>query len=101
NPTGGPRTTSRPPSRHSFAPDTLRPVSRESSKENMAPPDADEYETHRRQIEELKAELGTLRYSLSTIEQEKEMAEARHRTEMEDQRRRAQEDFEKKTAAEA
>ena len=67
----------------------------------MAPPDADEYETHRRQIEELKAELGTLRYSLSTIEQEKEMADARHRTEMEDQRRRAQEDFEKRTAAEA
>lgn len=101
NPAGEPRITSRPSSRHSFAPDTLRPVSRESSKENMAPPDAEEYETHRRQIEELKAELGTLRYSLSTMEQEKEMADARHKTEMEDQRRRAQEDFERKTAAEA
>lgn len=67
----------------------------------MAPPDADEYETHRRRIEELKAELGTLRYSLSTAEQEKEVAEARHRAEMEDHVRRAQEDFEKKTAAEA
>ncbi|CAI4214892.1 unnamed protein product [Parascedosporium putredinis] len=64
-------------------------------------PDAEEYESHRRCIEELKAELGTLRYSLSTIEQEKEMAEARHKTEIEDQRRRAQEDFEKKQAAEA
>lgn len=67
----------------------------------MAPPDADEYETHRRRIEELKAELGTLRYSLSTAEQEKEVAEARHRAEMEDHVRRAQEDFEKRTAAEA
>lgn len=99
------RTTSRPPSRHSFAPDTLRPPSRppsrDSAKENMAPPDADEYETHRRRIEELKAELGTLRYSLSTAEQEKEVAEARHRAEMEDHVRRAQEDFEKRTAAEA
>ncbi|SPN98424.1 related to spindle assembly checkpoint protein [Cephalotrichum gorgonifer] len=96
-----PQTVSRPASRHSYAPDTLRPVSRESSKENMAPPDAQEYESHRRCIEELKAELGTLRYSLSTLEQEKDMAEARHRTEVEDQRRRAQEDFEKRTAAEA
>lgn len=67
----------------------------------MAPPDAEEYESHRRCIEELKAELGTLRYTLSTLEQEKEMAEARHRTELEDQKRRAQEDFEKKQAAEA
>ena len=51
----------------------------------MAPPDADEYETHRRRIEELKAELGALRILAERpAEQEKEVAEARHRAEMED-----------------
>lgn len=76
-------------------------ASRESSKENFAPPDAQEYESQRHVIEELKAELSALRYTISTFEQEKHMADARHNAEMEDQRRRAQADFDAKQAAES
>jgi mitotic spindle assembly checkpoint protein MAD1 len=67
----------------------------------MAPPDAEEYESQRKLIESLKAELGALKYSLSTLEQEKQMADARHQSDLEDQKRKAQEDFEKKQAAES
>ncbi|KAL0930449.1 spindle assembly checkpoint component mad1 [Colletotrichum truncatum] len=94
--TGG-DANSRPASRQS----SVRAASRESSKENMAPPDAAEYESQRQVIEELKAELGTLRYTISTFEQEKQMADARHNAELEDQRRRAQADFTAKQAAES
>ncbi|KAK1658227.1 spindle assembly checkpoint component MAD1 [Colletotrichum godetiae] len=98
--TGG-DANSRPGSRASLAaPDSVRASSHESSKENMAPPDAAEYESQRQVIEELKAELGTLRYTISTFEQEKQMADARHNAELEDQRRRAQADFTAKQAAE-
>ncbi|KAK1466448.1 spindle assembly checkpoint component MAD1 [Colletotrichum cuscutae] len=99
--TGG-DANSRPGSRASLAaPDSVRASSHESSKENMAPPDAAEYEFQRQVIEELKAELGTLRYTISTFEQEKQMADARHNAELEDQRRRAQADFTAKQAAES
>ncbi|KAH9231299.1 hypothetical protein K456DRAFT_446012 [Colletotrichum gloeosporioides 23] len=94
--TGG-DANSRPGSRQS----SVRAASRESSKENMAPPDAAEYESQRQVIEELKAELGTLRYTISTFEQEKEMAEARHKVELEEERRRAQLDFTAKQTAES
>ncbi|TDZ17261.1 Spindle assembly checkpoint component MAD1 [Colletotrichum orbiculare MAFF 240422] len=96
----GAESNSRPASRHSFVPESVRASSHESAKENMAPPDAAEYESQRQVIEELKAELGTLRYTISTFEQEKQMADARHNAELEDQRRRAQADFTAKQAAE-
>ncbi|KAH7353243.1 spindle assembly checkpoint component MAD1 [Plectosphaerella cucumerina] len=91
---------SRPASRQSQA-DSLGAASRESSKENFAPPDAQEYESQRHVIEELKAELSALRYTISTFEQEKQMADAQHKADMEDQRRRAQADFDAKQAAES
>ncbi|KAH7625623.1 mitotic checkpoint protein-domain-containing protein [Sordaria sp. MPI-SDFR-AT-0083] len=47
---------------------------RDSSKENIAPPDAAEYEAQRRRIEELKAEVGTLSYQINNYEQEKEIS---------------------------
>lgn len=75
-------------------------TSRESSKENFAPPDAQEYESQRHVIEELKAELSALRYTISTYEQEKHMADAQHKADMEEQRRCAQADFDAKQAAE-
>ncbi|WDK17002.1 spindle assembly checkpoint component mad1-like protein [Colletotrichum graminicola] len=98
--TGG-DANSRPGSRASLAPESVRATSHESSKENMAPPDAAEYESQRQVIEELKAELGTLRYTISTFDQEKQMADARHNAELEDQRRRAQADFTAKQTAES
>lgn len=101
---------SRPSSRHSAIPDTqsvgaptssYRATSHESSKENMAPPDAEEYELQRRRIEELKAEVGTLQYQVNTFEQEKEMARLQHDTELRDARRKAEDDFKQRQAAEA
>ncbi|KAH6856065.1 spindle assembly checkpoint component Mad1 [Chaetomium sp. MPI-CAGE-AT-0009] len=76
-------------------------VSRESSKENRPPADAEEYETQRRRIEELKAEVGTLQYQISSYEQEKELARLQTENEMRDTKRRAEDDFKAKQAAEA
>lgn len=67
----------------------------------MAPPDAEEYELQRRRIEELKAEVGTLRYKVNTFEQEKEMARLQHDTEVRDARRKAEDDFKLRQAADA
>ncbi|CAK7225965.1 coiled-coil domain-containing protein mad1 [Sporothrix curviconia] len=101
---------SRPSSRHSAIPDTqsvgaatssYRATSHESSKENMAPPDAEDYELQRRRIEELKAEVGTLLYKVNTFEQEREMARLQHDTELRDARRKAEDDFKQRQAAEA
>lgn len=75
--------------------------SRESSKENFPPPDAEEYETQRKRIEELKAEVGTLQYQISSYEQEKELARLQMENEMRDTKRRAEDDFKAKQAAEA
>lgn len=67
----------------------------------MAPPDAEEYELQRRRIEELKAEVGTLQYQVNTFEQEKEMARLQHDTELRDARRKAEDDFKQRQAAES
>ncbi|KAK1834275.1 spindle assembly checkpoint component Mad1 [Podospora conica] len=75
--------------------------SRESSKENRAPADPEEYETQRRLIEELKAEVGTLKYQISSYEQEKELARLQVENELRDAKRRAEDDFKSKQAAEA
>ncbi|RYP56240.1 hypothetical protein DL771_012027 [Monosporascus sp. 5C6A] len=91
----------RPSSRQSAAgAESLRATSRESSKENLAPPDAEEYETQRRRIEELKAEVSTLQYRIQNDEQEKEMVALQHENELRDVRRKAEEDFKQKQAAE-
>ncbi|KAI0185685.1 spindle assembly checkpoint component Mad1 [Xylaria flabelliformis] len=78
----------------------LRATSRESSKENLAPPDAEEYETQRKRIEELKAEVATMRYRIETTEQEKEMLVLQHENEIREVQRRAEDDFNQKQAAE-
>ncbi|KAK4161042.1 spindle assembly checkpoint component Mad1 [Cladorrhinum sp. PSN259] len=75
--------------------------SRESSKENHAPADAEEYETQRKRIEELKAEVGTLRYQVNNYEQEKELARLQMENELSETRRRAEDDFKAKQAAES
>ncbi|KAI1657859.1 spindle assembly checkpoint component Mad1 [Daldinia decipiens] len=91
----------RPSSRQSHVgAESLRASSRESSKENLAPPDAEEYETQRRRIEELKAELATMHYKLENYEQEKEMIALQHDNELRDVRRKAEDDFKQKQAAE-
>ncbi|CAM1503216.1 Fc.00g079920.m01.CDS01 [Cosmosporella sp. VM-42] len=89
----------RPPSRQSHA-ESMRPGSRESSKENMAPPDADEYEKYRREIEALKAEIGTLQYRMQTSEQEKEIAMSLQASKMEQAHRAQQEEAQLRQSAE-
>ncbi|KAF4966362.1 hypothetical protein FSARC_5932 [Fusarium sarcochroum] len=91
----------RPSSRQSNVAESVRPGSRESHKENMAPPDADEYEKYRREIEALKAEIGTLQYRMQTTEQEKEIALSQHNSKLEQARRREQDEAQQRQAAEA
>lgn len=79
---------------------SVRASSRESSKENMAPPDAEEYETQRRRIEELKAEVAAMRYKCETHEQEKEIISLQHEKELRDKDRKAEEDFKQRQTAE-
>lgn len=75
-------------------------LSRGSSKENHAPPDAEEYETQRRRIEELKAEVGTLKYQINSYEQEKELSRLQTENELREAKRHAEEDFKARHAAE-
>lgn len=89
----------RPSSRQSFA-ESVRPGSRESHKENMAPPDAEQYEKYRREIESLKAEIGTLQYRIQTSEQEKEIALSTQSNKVEQARRREQDEAQQRQAAE-
>ncbi|KAI1823868.1 spindle assembly checkpoint component Mad1 [Xylaria intraflava] len=79
--------------------ESLRAISRESSKENLAPPDAEEYEAQRLCIQELKAEVATMRYRIETTEQEKEMLVLRHENEVRDIQRKAEDDFKQKQMA--
>ncbi|KAM0297242.1 hypothetical protein ACHAPM_009775 [Fusarium culmorum] len=91
----------RPTSRTSMAPESVRPSSRESHKENMPPPEADESEKEKRQMEALKAEIGTLQYRLQTTEQEKEIALSTSNSKVEQSRRETQDEVQKRQAAEA
>ncbi|POR36601.1 Spindle assembly checkpoint component mad1 [Tolypocladium paradoxum] len=97
----GAETNQRPSSRRSHTAESVRPGSRESSKENMAPPDADEYEKYRKEIEALKAEIGTLQYRMQTAEQEKDIAMSQQHNKMEQARRREQDEVQQRQAAEA
>ncbi|KAM5345080.1 hypothetical protein ACJ41O_010942 [Fusarium nematophilum] len=90
----------RPSSRQGHHAESVRPGSRESFKENMAPPDADEYEKYRKEIEALKAEIGTLQYRMQTSEQEKEIALSQHNSKLEQARRREQDEAQQRQAAE-
>ncbi|KAF4505987.1 hypothetical protein G6O67_006118 [Ophiocordyceps sinensis] len=97
----GANADARPSSRQSYLADSLRPGSRESSKENMAPLDADEYEKYRKEIESLKAEIGTLQYRMQTAEQEREITLSQQSNKLEQARRRQQDEAQQRQAAEA
>ncbi|RDA96291.1 hypothetical protein CP533_1628 [Ophiocordyceps camponoti-saundersi (nom. inval.)] len=88
-------------SRQNYSADAVRPGSRESFKENMAPLDADEYEKYRKEVEALKAEIGTLQYRLHTTEQEKDIALSQHASRVEQAHRREQDEAQRRQAAEA
>ncbi|KPM36513.1 hypothetical protein AK830_g10048 [Neonectria ditissima] len=99
--TGADTGNSRPTSRQGHTAESVRPGSRDSCKENMAPPDADEYEKYRKEIEALKAEIGTLQYRMQTAEQEKEIAMSQQNSKVEQARRREQDEAQQRQMAEA
>lgn len=75
--------------------------SRESSKENHAPADAEEYETQRRRIEELRAQVASQEYAFRNLEQERDMLVLEKDNEVREARRKADEDFRARQAVEA
>ncbi|KAH8681062.1 spindle assembly checkpoint component Mad1 [Xylariales sp. PMI_506] len=90
-----------PPSRQGHAlGGTGRASSQESFKENLAPPDAEHYETQRKQIEELKAELAAIRYQTNNSDKENEIKVLQIESEVRDAQRKAEEDFKQRQAAE-
>ncbi|KAI2625172.1 spindle assembly checkpoint component Mad1 [Xylaria nigripes] len=91
---------SSPPRQSHDRGESLLAISRESSKENLAPPDAEAYEAQRKCIEDLKAEVATMRYRIETTEQEKEMLVLQHENEIRDIQRKAEDDFNQKQIAE-
>lgn len=75
-------------------------MTHESSKENVAPPDADEYEIQRRAIEDLKAEISDLRYALDTVKGDTEIKQLQYQNELRKAKELADDEFKKKQAAE-
>jgi mitotic spindle assembly checkpoint protein MAD1 len=61
----------------------------------------EEREKRKRELDELKAEIKTLKYTIDNHRQEDELAKLRHETELRDARRKGEEDFSAKQAAEA
>ncbi|KAK5991496.1 Spindle assembly checkpoint component MAD1-like protein [Cladobotryum mycophilum] len=98
--TGTESSGDRPSSRLSNAISSTHPGSGDSSKENVAPPDADEYEKYRKEIEALKAEIGTLQYRMQTAEQEREITLSQQSNKLEQAKRREQEEAEQRQVAE-
>ncbi|TAQ89979.1 hypothetical protein B7494_g1727 [Chlorociboria aeruginascens] len=96
----GAESTSRPPSRDAFR-QSVRASSRELGREKtVAEPDVD-YEKRRRELDELKAEIRTLKYTIDNHKQEEEVTKLRHESEVREARRKGEEDFKQRQAAEA
>ncbi|KAG9247650.1 spindle assembly checkpoint component Mad1 [Calycina marina] len=95
----GAESASRPPSRgEPFRQSARRSTSgqREATKE----PDVD-WDTRRRELEDLRTEVKTLRYTIDNGKQEEELTKLRHESELRDARRKAEEDFKQKQNSEA
>lgn len=78
-----------------------RGMTRDSSKENVAPPEAEEYETQRRAIETLKAEISALRYESENVKSNAEIQRIQQENEIRRAKELADEEFKKKQAAES
>lgn len=95
------RPPSRPPSREARRMSVSRIPSAPFGRDRAsAEPDPDQ-ENRRRELDELKAEIKTLRYTIDSHKQEEELARLRHESEIREVRRKAEEDFKKMQAAEA
>ncbi|KAL7919422.1 spindle assembly checkpoint component Mad1 [Trichoderma austrokoningii] len=100
NLTGEQHNPSSPSSRQSNGTPSLR-ASVENLKENAMSPYPDAPDKYRKEIEALKAEIGTLQYRLQTVEQEKDIALSQQNNKVEQARRREQEEAQQRQSAEA
>lgn len=96
----GAEMTVRPPSRGTFGHSTRVSSGGQHTSISAAEPDAD-HEKRRRELEELKAEVKTLRYTIDNHKQEEELAKLRHESELRDARRKGEEDFKQRQVAES
>lgn len=71
----------------------------ESSKENVAPSDADEYESQRHAIEDLKAEISQLRYTVESTRAAAEIKQIEQDSELRKAKQLADTEFKKKQDA--
>ena len=96
----GAESTGRPPSRGAFG-YSARVPSGETHRDKPSS-DADlDREKHRRELDELRAEVKTLKYTIDNHKQEEELLKLRHETEVREARRKAEDDFKSMQAAEA
>ncbi|KAH7384914.1 spindle assembly checkpoint component Mad1 [Cadophora sp. MPI-SDFR-AT-0126] len=97
----GAESTSRPPSRGAAFRQSLRAPSGGENARPDGPTETDEErEKRRREMDELKMEVKTLKYTIDNHKQEDELAKLRHESELRDARRKGEEDFKKMQAAE-
>ncbi|PVH82748.1 hypothetical protein DL98DRAFT_559287 [Cadophora sp. DSE1049] len=97
----GAESTSRPPSRGAAFRQSLRaPSGGENARPDGLTETDEEREKRRREMDELKMEVKTLKYTIDNHKQEEELAKLRHESELRDARRKGEEDFKKMQAAE-
>ncbi|ATZ58075.1 Bcmad1 [Botrytis cinerea B05.10] len=96
----GAESTHRPPSRTDRFRQSTRTVLDESRREPTHSETDQEAEKRRKELEELKAEVKTLKYTIDNHKQEEELAKLRHENELRDATRKAEEDFKNKQIAE-
>ena len=96
----GAESSARPPSRGTYRQST-RVSSGEFRGEKSVIESEEDREKRRRELEELKAEIKTLKYSIDNHKQEEELTKLRHESEVRDIRRKAEEDFKKMQSADA
>ena len=96
----GVETTARPPSRGPFRNSARVSSGGQPSTVTVAEIDGD-FEKRRREIDELKAEVKTLRYTIDAHKQEEELVKLRHESEVREARRKGEEDFKQRQVAES
>jgi mitotic spindle assembly checkpoint protein MAD1 len=97
----GAETTARPPSRDNFRQSARRPSTDFAGRSEVPAESEQEREKRRRELDDLKAEVKTLKYTIDNHKQEEELAKLRHESELRDARRKGEDDFKKMQAAEA
>ncbi|KAF7945043.1 hypothetical protein EAE96_009826 [Botrytis aclada] len=96
----GAESTHRPPSRTDRFRQSTRTILDESRREPTHSETDQDVEKRRKELDELKAEVKTLKYTIENHKQDEELAKLRHENELRDATRKAEEDFKLKQIAE-